>query len=136
MKLKLCRYLLEEKWTMGKFYANDSLICDTLENPYRGDNLLNKKIYGKTAIPCGTYKVGLTYSPKFKMYLPELYNVQFFTGIRIHSGNTVEDTDGCVIVGRKEKSGLVINSRDTLRYVVDILTDKKDISIEVKLGFY
>ena len=138
MKLRLNRYLLDKDCTMGKFYINDTLICDTLENPYRGDNLTNTKIYGKTAIPCGTYEVKMTYSPKFKMYLPEILRVPFFTGIRIHSGNTVEDTDGCPIVGRKERVGLVSNSRDNLRYIIDSLkaAQSDKVMIDVRIGFY
>lgn len=43
-----------------------------------------RKIFGKTAIPTGTYKVQLTYSPRFKRVLPLLIGVKGFEGIRIH----------------------------------------------------
>ena len=71
------------------------------------------KVYGKTAIPTGKYKVEVTYSPKFKRYLPILLNVRGFSGIRIHSGNTAEDTLGCLLVGFNKVKGQVINSRVT-----------------------
>lgn len=87
MKIKIHRYLLEKEYTMGKLYINDVFICDTLEDAYRGDDLKYKKVAGQTCIPCGQYEVRMTESPKFKRVLPELINVPFFNGVRIHSGN-------------------------------------------------
>ena len=56
------------------------------------------------AIPEGRYAVVITYSPKFKQWLPVLlggpdFN-HLFKGIRIHAGNTAKDTQGCILVGR------------------------------------
>jgi len=140
MKITLCRYLFDKTYTMGKLFIDDVLICDTLEDTYRGDNLVNKKVYGKTCIPCGTYEIKLTHSPKFNKILPELLKVPFFVGSRMHSGNTVEHTDGCILVGRMVKGGLIDNSRDTLRYILNAMTaaaaNGDKITIEIKVGFY
>jgi hypothetical protein len=40
-------------------------------------------------------------SPKFKRKLPLLYNdgIKASRGFRIHSGNTISDSIGCVLVG-------------------------------------
>ena len=67
------------------------------------------------AIPEGRYAVVITYSPKFKQWLPVLlggpdFN-HLFKGIRIHAGNTVEDTAGCILVGRNQIVGRVLESR-------------------------
>ena len=54
-----------------------------------------------TLIPEGTYKLDLTYSPKFRRQLPIVsnYQVKESRGIRIHAGNYVSDTQGCILIG-------------------------------------
>jgi len=54
---------------------------------------------GKGPIPAGTYPLRLSYSARFKALLPEVLTVPGFTGIRLHAGNTHEDTAGCPLVG-------------------------------------
>ena len=94
-------------------------ICDTLEPPRR--NLLNGgkwdkrlKVKGMTAIPEGRYLMRFTYSPKFGKRLFQLMDVPLFDGIRIHSGNSVKDTQGCILVGNNTKVGRLENSRAVL----------------------
>ena len=52
-------------------------------------------------VPVGLYDIDLTYSPKFKKKLPLVHNksVSERRGIRIHAGNTVNDTEGCILIG-------------------------------------
>ena len=93
--------------------------CDTLEPPRR--NLLKGgkwdkrlKVKGMTAIPEGRYLMRFTYSPKFGKRLFQLMDVPLFDGIRIHSGNSVKDTQGCILVGNNTKVGRLENSRAVL----------------------
>lgn len=93
--------------------------CDTLEPPRR--NLLNGgkwdkrlKVKGMTAIPEGRYLMRFIYSPKFGKRLFLLMDVPLFDGIRIHSGNSVKDTQGCILVGNNTKVGRLENSRAVL----------------------
>lgn len=93
--------------------------CDTLEPPRR--NLLNGgkwdkrlKVKGMTAIPEGRYLMRFTYSPKFGKRLFQLMDVPLFDGIHIHSGNSVKDTQGCILVGNNTKVGRLENSRAVL----------------------
>lgn len=120
MELLLIRKCKNDKYTIGHLYVNGDYYCDTLEDTDRGltddmseEEIKRIKIYGKTAIPTGRYKVEVTYSPKFKRYLPILLNTKCFSGIRIHSGNTPEDTLGCLLVGFNKEKGKVLNSRVT-----------------------
>lgn len=105
MKLLLKREPHPE-YTVGKLYIDGVYECFTLEDPVR-----ETKILGKTAIPYGTYNVIINQSVRFKRKLPLLLNVKDFVGIRIHPGNSVDDTEGCILVGTsRTKNGLVLNS--------------------------
>ncbi len=57
------------------------------------------KVAGLTAIPVGSYRVALTWSPKYVRKVPEVLAVPAFRGIRIHSGNDADDTEGCILPG-------------------------------------
>jgi hypothetical protein len=85
-------------------------LCDTLEDKFRGNNLKDKKVYGETCIPEGTYRIVMTYSPKFNKELPQILNVPFFTDIYFHSGNIPEHSEGCILCGENKIVGCVINS--------------------------
>lgn len=120
MDLKLKRIYSGDTYTIGHLYIDGNYYCDVLEDTDRGltddmseEQIKKIKVYGKTAIPKGTYKVEVTYSPKFKRHLPLLIGVKAFTGIRIHSGNSAEDTLGCLLVGFNKEKGKVLNSRVT-----------------------
>ena len=118
MKIELHRKWLKKGYSVGILYINGQRICETLEDKDRGlsaDQSLSVikklKVKGETAIPIGTYNVGWTYSPRFKKMLPLLKDVPAFEGIRIHSGNKANDTEGCILCGRNTEVGTVTNSR-------------------------
>jgi hypothetical protein len=96
MRLLLQREPSTKQSTPGKLFIDGQFECHTLEDIVRPRGV---KVYGKTAIPAGTYQVVLTMSPRFKRVLPLLLNVPGFEGIRIHPGNKAEDTEGCILVG-------------------------------------
>lgn len=138
MNLKLVRKYRKETYTIGKLYVDGVYFCDTIEDKDRGlddamglAEIMIKKRYGETAIPYGTYKVEITYSPKYKKLMPEIKNVKGFSGIRIHSGNTAKDTLGCLIIGRNTQVGMVTESRKTYNKLFALMKDAKDISIEI-----
>ena len=86
--LTLVRYTRTDEAILGSLYLNGAFVCYTLENAAK-------------AIPCGMYSVQNSKSPKFKRELPLLHNAQVPAGrgIRIHVGNTVASSSGCVLVG-------------------------------------
>lgn len=105
MKLKLVREIFTDKSTIGKLFINEEFECYTLEDVVR-----EEKIFGETAIPEGLYKVVTVFSNHFKRRVPLLVNVPNFQGIEIHVGNTPKDTNGCVLVGRKDGVNRIFES--------------------------
>ena len=134
MELKLNRIFLGSSATIGELLVNDKHLCDTLEDRVRPEG---EKVYGKTAIPEGTYEMVLSYSPRFKKILPEILNVPNFTGIRIHCGNSSADSSGCVLVGTwdGEKEDWVGNSRIAFNELMSLLqkaaNNKEKITITI-----
>ncbi len=104
---------IPDKRCFGELYlttetSGTRFICNTLEDCVRPDSI---KIPGQTAIPAGEYKLILDYSEKFKKIMPHILDVPGFSGIRIHSGNTEADTEGCILVGAYDGSDSLIGSR-------------------------
>ena len=114
--------------TLGTLYADGIKECETLE-----DEIRKVKVPGKTAIPEGRYRVVLTHSPRFKKVLPELLNVPGFTGVRIHSGNTQADTDGCILVGEERGPGRVLRSREAMFELMALLSACSDAGEQIWL---
>ena len=127
MNLTLKRLNLTPNYTEGELYVNGVYFCKTLEDTNRDLNKNGqfdnneKKVYGETCIPYGKYKVILSYSPKFKRELPEILEVPDFQGIRIHRGNKISDTLGCVLCGEKVKNGYLSNSTPYEFKLVELL---------------
>ena len=135
MQLKLNRIFKTNTFTIGELYINEKYVTDTLEDRVRPEG---EKVYGKTAIPEGKYEIELTHSPRFKKILPEILNVPNFSGIRIHTGNSSKDTEGCIIVGTwdGEKEDWVGSSKiafDKLMSLLEKATNNKEkVTITVK----
>lgn len=140
MRLTLKRIANKKDYCIGNLYINGVWFCNTLEDVDRGLNsamteeeLKDLKIKGETAIPVGIYKVIMNYSPKYQKVMPLLTNVPGYTGIRIHSGNTAKDTEGCILVGLNTIKGKLTNSRNTYNALFKRLKQKgsNDVTIEI-----
>lgn len=114
MELKLNRAILTAAFTLGCITLSGHQYF-TVEDTVRPLSACTVsscvgKINGRTAIPAGRYRIKDTYSPRFKKYMLELQNVPGFQGIRIHSGNTADDTEGCLVLGLKRTATGVAQS--------------------------
>jgi len=103
--------LVKRKWfhddcIIGEMFIDGEFECFTLEDIER-----EIKIHGKTAIPMGTYRVIIDWSQKYQKMMPHILDVPNFEGIRIHSGNTARDTEGCILVGREREGNMILKSR-------------------------
>ena len=101
MYIKLIRNKPQGNAITGRLIVDDEqLTMDTLE-PWQ------------YAIPAGFYRLRLTYSSAFQEILPLLDGVLGYarqphngirrTGIRIHAGNTIADSRGCILVGYADR---------------------------------
>ena len=140
MRLTLRRITNKKDYCIGRLYINGVYFCDTLEDTDRGlsdtmteEDIKEMKVYGQTAIPTGIYTVLLTYSPKYKKVMPLINNVKGYSGIRIHSGNTAKDTEGCLLVGKNTKVGMVTDSRNTYNALFKRLQQKGSNKITIEI---
>jgi hypothetical protein len=91
------RSLFSPERTIGKVFKRGDHVGYSMEDTVRDSGV---KVAGKTAIPAGTYSLAVTFSPRFKKDMILVEGVPNFTGVRIHGGNTEEDSLGCPLVGR------------------------------------
>ena len=131
--LTLKRIAKRADYTIGRLEDENGVkICDTLEPTWRDYKGGELKVPRKSAVPEGTYPVVITKSKKFGKYLPLLVGVPGFEGVRIHSGNTVNDTEGCILVGQNLIKGKVLLSRLTLEKLMRLIENEKRIFLTIK----
>ena len=142
MELLLTRIAKKKTYTIGRLCILEEVIdeystgtaekyfCDTLEPTWRDYANGAYKVKGRSAIPEGRYAVVISYSPKFKQWLPILLGGPEFNrkwqGIRIHAGNTAKDTEGCILVGKNREVGKVLDSRKWLYELKQKIVEAKD----------
>lgn len=98
MDLSLVRRWLSHTASIGELSVDGAFESYTCEDTQRAPD--EPKVFGQTAIPLGRYEVAISRSPRFGIDMPLLLQVPGFQGVRIHSGNRPEDTEGCILVGR------------------------------------
>lgn len=131
MNLRLNRKVFTKNSTVGELLIDGAFFCYTLEDRVRR----GAKVPGKTAIPEGNYEIALTFSQRFQKPLPLLLRVPDFEGVRIHTGNTQEDTEGCILVGTAQGLDQVTGSKEAFSSLWTKLTTankKEKIWIEVR----
>ncbi len=125
--------------TFGKLYVDGAYFCDVLEDTDRGlradmslSEIASIKVPGKTAIPYGSYRVSFEYSPRFRRDMLTVCGVPGFSGIRIHAGNTEDDTEGCLLPGKRQGNKLAGgSSRPAVAKLEAIARHSGDIRLQI-----
>ena len=126
MKIEIKRLHKTNNSTIGEMTIDGKFECYTLEDIER-----DVKIKSETAIPKGTYKVIINQSNRFKKLMPLVLNVPNFEGIRIHSGNTNHDTEGCILVGQTRSKDYISKSRKAFEILFAKMKLAKDIILTI-----
>lgn len=121
MKIQIKRLHKTDNSTIGELTIDGKFECYTLEDVER-----EVKIKSETAIPKGTYKVIINQSNRFKRLLPLLLEVKGYEGIRIHSGNSNHDTEGCILVGRTRSADFIGQSRKAFESLFKKMQESKE----------
>ena len=119
MILRLDRKPTYLETTFGQLFIDGVVECQTLEDAIR-----DHKIQDETCIPAGRYRITLEDSRRFGPDTITIGEVVGFSFVRIHGGNTVSDTDGCIIVGDRIDREKATISGGTVRGVLKRLKDK------------
>lgn len=128
MDLILTRHTFTPYSTIGDLTLGGVHVCHVLEDCDRGldwtmpsADIESLKVFGRTAIPAGSYVVRVTWSPRFRQMMPILVGVPGYEGVRIHPGNTDADTEGCLLPGVVAGADRVERSRDAYQHVLGLL---------------
>lgn len=119
MDLLIKRQPSKEGATIGELFIGGRFFSYTLEDEVR----IGPKVPGKTAIPTGQYEVVINYSNHFARLLPQILDVSGYEGVRIHSGNVPEDTEGCILVGNTKGIASIGESRAAFSVLYQILKE-------------
>lgn len=124
--------------TVGKLFINGKYFCETLEDVSRGYGV---KIPAKTCIPTGSYRINVTWSPRFQKELPIIFNQAngfelvnkgiSFKGIRTHGGNVEGHSDGCILVARHRLSQDLIQGSMSDQLTTELISFGRDGYITV-----
>ena len=142
MEILIERFERTETSTISNCMIDGIFECYILEDTDRGLTkdmplavIKDQKVYGKTAIPAGRYEVVITYSERFKKPLPLLLGVPGYEGIRIHPGNTAENTLGCLLPGLEFKKDMVTESRAAFKDLflkIQAASKRSKVFVEIK----
>lgn len=108
----------KEGYTLGKIYCEGQYYGNTLEDEDRHLEEGGIKIPGKTAMPCGNFRLALYDSPKHGT-VPLFLGVPQFTFTEIHRANHAEELLGCVAVGTHRTEDGVADCQKVLTKIIE-----------------
>lgn len=124
-----------ENFTPGKMYLDRVKFCETCEDEDRFleknlDSVKENKIYGRTAIPRGMYRLGMRFSPKFGRMMPWVMDVPGFEYIMLHGANRAEDLHGCVGTGKVRTKTGIAECKDVVERISNAIESANELGIE------
>ena len=130
LDIEIRRETYTGKSTTGRLFLNGQFECYTLEDCARPEGV---KVAGATCIPAGSYALTINHSSRFQRLMPQLLEVRGFESVRIHSGNTDADTEGCILVGLTRAENFVGSSRAAFRRLFGKLQAAKAAGAEIRV---
>lgn len=140
MRLVLTRDILGATATLGTLKINGKRFGYTLEDTDRGNDqsmspqeIWKNTVIKATAIPTGTYELGIHNSPSQGREVLHVLNVPNQRFILLHSGSNPIDTEGCILVGlsRDTVGGRIADSSAAIRWLE---TDPKGPMARLRRG--
>lgn len=120
--------LNDSRGVIGSLFVDGHNLCHTLERPWRNN------VEGDSCIPSGSYVCKRVISPKFGETF-EITGVKDRTHILFHSGNTIADSKGCVLVGfQYSDTGaqlVVSKSRVAHEALMKLMEGENEFNLEV-----
>lgn len=142
MLIVVNRDVSEPTYTTSRITIDNEHICYGLEDAVREKFVNGRwtwkpefKLKGKTAIPSGEYFLIIDFSNRFQRDLPHILDVPDFTGIRIHSGNTELNTEGCLLPGKGRGEGFVSYSRAAFAILLHRIKQAIEHGVKVRIRF-
>ncbi len=126
IEVVLQREVFSPKFTLGRLTVDGKHFAYTCEDCDRELEAGGVKIPKQTAIPRGYYRLMVTFSQRFQKLMPLIYRVPHFEGVRIHGGNTADDTEGCPLVGRVRTMTGVVNCAERVATLTKMIEDVED----------
>ena len=151
MKYEVLRVSSQKDSTSGLLFEVDNgkrtFLCYTIEDEQR-----DVKVWGETRIPAGTYQLELRTEGGFHNRYKSRYgdwhkgmiwvkDVPGFEYILWHTGNTDENTAGCLLLGNSQESnivkkdGFVGASRDAYKFVYPRVVAAIESGIRVNVEY-
>lgn len=155
MEITVTRHAYLSDCTLG-YLVVDRLRLATLEEPWRpnpeGPGGMHRIAGGgESCIPDGTYELKPHFSARYPAGVWYLHNPELGVyapatrpagqkwgrdAVLIHSGNTTDDTEGCILVGKRQVlmggRHQVLESRQALELLRDLLGPKSAHTIHLR----
>jgi hypothetical protein len=134
MKIIVERFDSGSNDTLGRVFVDGKLICFSIEDEKR-----LVKVKGDTRIPEGTYQVCFYDSPSHGKKSLMIKDVPKFDKILIHTGNTEDDTMGCLIVGKRigtlNNKRAVLDSKQAFKQLYALVAPALDNLEDVEITY-